>query len=100
VSTEEVFTGIEAMAATFRRLGLLWRLTKGTVFASDANTPTLTLVTLDGDDDPSNCISMVGQIPQGARVYVMMVPHRVTTLWGSARAVCGSGNPNSRSAPA
>ena len=71
---DEVFTGIEAMAATFRRLGLQWRLLTGTVFAADSNTPTLTLVTLDGDDDPSNCISMVGQVPQGARVYVAVVP--------------------------
>lgn len=74
MSADEVGAGIEALVSEFQRLGLAWRLTKGTVYATDSNTPTLTLVTLDGDTDPSNTISMVGQVPQGARVFVMVVP--------------------------
>jgi hypothetical protein len=78
----EVYAGIEAMASMFRRLGLMWRLTTGTVFSATENTPTLTLVTLDGDDDPSNCISMAGQVPIGARVYVMIVPPQSNYIVG------------------
>lgn len=74
MSADEVADGIDAMKTMFRRMGIMWRLVKGTVFNVSTNTPTLTLVTLDGDDDPSNCISMVGQISVGARVYVMVVP--------------------------
>jgi len=74
MSADEISAGIETLVSEFQRLGLAWRLTKGTVFAEDSNTPTLTLVVLDGDVDPSLCISMVGQVPQGARVYVMNIP--------------------------
>lgn len=74
MSADEVFTGIEAMADQFRRLGIMWRLVKGTVFNAAGNSPTLTLVTLDGDDDPSNCLSMIGEVAVGTRVYVMVVP--------------------------
>lgn len=70
---EDVGIGIQTMVETFQRLGLMWRLVKGTVFDA-ANTPTLTLVTFDTDDDPSNCISMIGQVAAGTRVYVMVVP--------------------------
>lgn len=73
-SAEDIGTGIQAMVETFQRLGLMWRLVKGTVFDSASNTPTLTLVTLDTDDNPSNCVSMIGTVAPDTRVYVLVVP--------------------------
>ncbi len=71
---EEIGVGIEALVDTFRRMGLMWRLLPATVFADDTNTPSSTKITLDGDTDPTRAISMVGLVPQGARVFVMVVP--------------------------
>jgi hypothetical protein len=71
---EDVGVGIEALVETFQRMGLMWRLLPGTVFADSTNTPSSLKVTLDGDTDPTRAISMVGLPPQGARVFVMVVP--------------------------
>lgn len=72
--SEEIGVGIEALVETFRRMGLAWRLLPATVFADNTNTPSSTKVTIDGDTDPTRAISMVGQVPQGARVFLMVVP--------------------------
>lgn len=71
---EEIGVGIEALVDTFRRMGLMWRLLPATVFADNTNTPSSTRILIDGDTDPTRAISMVGQVPQGARVFVMVVP--------------------------
>lgn len=72
--SEEIGVGVEALVETFRRMGLMWRLLPATVFAADTNTPSSTKITIDGDTEPTRAISMVGQVPQGARVFVMVVP--------------------------
>lgn len=71
---EEIGVGVEALVETFRRMGLAWRLLPATVYADNTNTPSSTRITLDGDAEPTRAISMVGQVPQGARVFVMVVP--------------------------
>lgn len=71
---EEIGVGIEALVETFRRMGLMWRLLPATVYTDDSNTPSSTQIILDGDTEPTRAISMVGQVPQGARVFVMVVP--------------------------
>lgn len=72
--SEEIGVGIEALVDTFRRMGLMWRLLPATVFADDTNTPSSMRITIDGDTEPTRAISMVGLPPQGARVFVVVVP--------------------------
>jgi hypothetical protein len=84
---EEIGVGIEALVDTFRRMGLMWRLLPATVFAADTNTPSSTQITIDGDTEPTRGISLLGLLPQGARVFVMVVPPQGNYIVGrSGRA--------------
>lgn len=53
-------------------LGLTWQLNKATVF--DGRDPTAVSLVMDGDTATIAVVSMVGPLPQDARVWVMSVP--------------------------
>lgn len=65
-------SGTESIAANAGRLGLTWRLRPGTVV--NGSNPTSMSVTLDGDIEPVNCISLIGPLTEGTRVMGEIVP--------------------------
>lgn len=64
--------GGEAVASNGDRLGLTWSLRPATV--SGGIDPTAISLTLDGDDALISAYSLVGSLPNGARVMTMRVP--------------------------
>lgn len=63
---------VEALLERADELGLRWRLVPATVSPpSDAGQ---TRVTYDGDTEPIDAVSMIGRLPVGARVYVVVSP--------------------------
>lgn len=61
-----------AIAAHADSLGLVWRLVPGTVAPPGAGG--VTRVTLDGDTVAIDAVTMIGRLPVGGRVFVMLTP--------------------------
>lgn len=68
--TGDVVGQVQAQA---RRLGLTWQMVKATTVGMGVDGTTV-LAVVDGDTEILGMISMVGALPVGARVWVMVVP--------------------------
>lgn len=68
-----VEAGIGALVENASRLGLTWDLRPATVLATDSSTGRISLQA-DGDDAPVSGESMVGRVPSGTRVFVIILP--------------------------
>ncbi len=71
--SDQVGIGVEELIKNAQRLGLVWGLSVGTVFAT-SDFPSAVQTTLDGDDDPTRCNSMIGNLVTGTRVFVLQIP--------------------------
>lgn len=84
-----VTAGVEALIDMARRLGLIWRLVPGTVDTQPV-TPTNISVVMDNDTVAMPTISLIGLVPAGVRVEVLVVPPQGNYIIGYLNVVDSS----------
>jgi hypothetical protein len=72
---------VQSIVEQARRLGLTWRLLPGSVLGTVSNINNVA-VTLDGDTVQTRAQSLIGQVNDGDRVMVMVVPPSSTYIVG------------------